>query len=354
MIALARRAPNIGGHGLLSGRKGDVRRITMEDVAREAGVSRALVSLAYRGAVGVSERTRHRILETGRRLNYTPNRVAARLAEHGSSTFGVFLQDLHNDLFADIYDGLRGIADAENKHLVLAVGTADGQRDADALDTLQQSRVDVIIAAGLQLADEGVIDLNNRVPIVSVARHIPTVDSVVSDNYLGARSATQYLIGLGHRKIAFLANPPTDGYLDRRIGYEAAMAHAGLRSHVVLTTYSKSTAALDAGAILDNQNSPTAIFAHNDQAAFGVLEALAMRGLVAGRDVSVVGYDNSSVSRAPGTALTTVDIHSHSLGRSAALMALHRLSNIGGEAQIQTSVPSLVIRSTTGPNLSSE
>ncbi len=329
-------------------------RITMEDVAREAGVSRALVSLAYRGAVGVNEGTRLRILETGRRLNYTPNRIAAQLAEHASNTFGVFLQDLHNDLFADIYDGLRAVADAEKKHLVLAVGTADGQRDVDALEALQQSRVDVIISAGLLLSDADVIDLNKRVPVVIVARHVPTVDSVVSDNYFGARSATEYLIELGHRRIAFLANPPTDGYLDRRIGYEAAMAQAGLHSHVALTTYTKSRASIDAGAIIDSEHSPTAIFAHNDQAALGVLEALATRGLVAGRDVSVVGYDNSSVSRAPGTALTTVDIQSQSLGRSAALMALQRLSDIGGAPQIQRSMPSLVIRATTGPNLNLE
>lgn len=322
--------------------------VTMEDVAREAGVSRSLVSLAYRGAAGVSAATRQRILDTGRRLNYTPNQVAARLAGRGGNTFGVFLQDLHNDLFADIYDGVREIAEADGKHLVLAVGTIDGSRDAASLQTLEQSRVDVIIAAGLQLADEDALETAGRVPLVSVARIIPGVDSVWSDNHLGARLATEHLISLGHRQVVFLANPPSDGYLDRRRGYFDAMRDAGLRDRVVTTTYARAAAALDAGVVLDGADAPTAVFAHNDQAALGVLDALAVRGLRPGRDVSVIGYDNSSVSRAPGTALTTVDIHSQSLGRNAAVTAMRRLAEPAAQPITHSSMPSLVIRGSTG------
>ena len=131
----------------------DVKRVTMEDVAREAGVSRALVSIAYRDAAGVSAATRARILAIGERLGYAPDQVAARLAGVGGRTVGVFIQDLHNDVFADVFDGVRAVVEPARKSLVMAVGTLDGRGDAAALDTLRRSRVDVIVGVGLQLPD---------------------------------------------------------------------------------------------------------------------------------------------------------------------------------------------------------
>mgnify|MGYP003450947169 CR=1 FL=1 len=324
-------------------------RITMEDVARAAGVSRALVSLAYRDRPGVSAETRARILEAGAALGYTPNRIAAQLAGNGGNTLGVFLQDLHNDLFADFYEGIVEVADAGSKEIVLSIGTIDGSRDVAALETLHQLRVDVILVGGLQLDDEAIRALSARVPVVCVFRAVSGVDSVVSDDRFGAVAATQHLLDLGHRRIAFLANPPGNVYGHRREGYEAAMLGAGLQPRVVASSYARHDAARDTVALLDAHHPPTAVFAHNDQAALGALDALALRGLRAGQDVSVVGYDNSSVSRFPGSALTTVDVDGVSLGRSAAEVALLRLDDPAAPARLLNSTPALVVRSTTGP-----
>lgn len=322
--------------------------VTLEDVAREAGVSRALASIAYRGVEGVSDSTRERIFEVGRKLGYRPNRIAARLASKVSDTIGVFLQDMRNDVFADIHDGIREIADSGAKHLVLAVGTPDGHMDDRCLDTLLQSRVDVVIAAGLLLPDDAVRHFARAVPLVSVARDIPGVDSVYSDNFHGATAAVEYLLGLGHTKIAFLANPQTDGYLDRQRGYMDSMGRVGLAPEVVPSRYSRAHAAEDVGPLLDSSDRPTAVFAHNDQAALGVLDAMAVRGLRAPDHVSVIGYDNSSVSRTPGTMLTTVDIHGAGLGREAAAAAVERLTDPAAARITKLSSPSLVVRATTG------
>lgn len=324
-------------------------KITMEDVAAAAGVSRSLVSLAYRGEPGVSDSTRTAILETGRRLGYTPNRVASRLAEGRGTTLGVFLQDLHNDVFAETYDGIRSITDAEGTHSLLAVGELDGSRDESTLETLQQSRVDVILAAGLQLPDSEVQRVNEDVPLVSIARMVPHVDSVYSDNRTGSDLATTHLLALGHRDILFLANPLSDGYEGRRQGFEAAMRRAGLTGQIIGTSYDRSEAAKDAGRALDSARPPSAIFAHNDQAAIGVLHALASRGLRPGQDVSVVGYDNSALSRTPGAEITTVDIRSHALGRAAAELALQRRSDHDAEAVHRVFAPELVIRGSSAP-----
>ena len=232
---------------------------------------------------------------------------------------------------------------------MLGVGALDGGRDAEALETLAQSWVDVIIAFGLQMPDAEVQEMAQKVPLVCVLRGVADIDSVVSDNRHGARAATRHLIELGHRRIAFLANPPSDGYMDRRYGYVETMTEAGLRPQVAETTYAREAAASDAAALLDGEDPPTAVFAHNDQAAMGVLDTLSDRGLAPGRDVSVIGYDNSSPSKVPGIALTSVDVDGVALGRSAAELALRRIDSPAAPAEWRTSFPTLMVRSTTGP-----
>lgn len=321
----------------------------MADIAREAGVSRALVSIAYRGAAGVSEETKRRIFAVGDQLGYRPNRIAARLRSKATTTIGVFLLELRNDVFADMFDGVRELADQHDKHLVLSVGEIDGRRDGRALDSLARSRVDVVIAVGLLLPDVEVREFSRSVPVVSAARLIPEVDSAGSDNLLGASAAVRHLLALGHTRIAFLANPQTDGYLDRQRGYTTLMSEAGLRPDVIPSAYSRELAARDIGPALDSPMRPTAIFAHNDQTAMGVLDAAASRGIRVPEDLSVVGYDNTAVSRAPGTELTTVDIHGREIGRNAAQLALQRLADPSAPANHTISLPSLVVRRTTGP-----
>ncbi|MDF1488062.1 LacI family DNA-binding transcriptional regulator [Tessaracoccus caeni] len=328
-----------------------VKTITLEDVARDAGVSRALVSMAIRDVPGVNSQTRDRILATAERLGYRPNRLASRLASRSTTAIGVFLLDLRQDVYADMFDGIRDVTQDEKLHLVLAVGAHDGTLDGNALDSLMQSRVDIVIATGLLLPDDDVRAFSRHTPIVSVARQIDGVDSVASDNVRGALLATEHLIGLGHRRIVFLANPQTDGYTGRQEGYVDTMTRAGLEPWLVGSQYSRRQAARDIAPVLalPVDERPTAVFAHNDQAALGVLDAMATLGLRAPDDISVVGYDNSQVSQAPGTQLTTVDIHGEELGEEAARMALRRLEEPSAPPASHVSQPTLVVRATSGP-----
>lgn len=327
-----------------------MRRVTMEDVAREAGVSRALVSMAFRDAKGVGAETRERILATAERLGYRVNTVASRLASRSTRTFGVFLLDLRLDAYADMFDGIRAVAAEHTTPLILAVGKSDGSLDAQELGNLAASRVDVILATGLLLPDDEVRRINAAVPVVSVARMIGGIDSVSTDNFEGGRLATDHLVGLGHRRVAFLANPQTDGYTGRQEGYLSSMRAAGLAPTVVKSRYSRHEAAADIGPLLSRPpgERPTAVFAHNDQAALGVLDAMAALGLRTPGDVSVVGYDNAQASRAPGTALTTVDVKGQWLGEQAAHAALARATRPAEPATSVVTSPQLVVRSTTG------
>lgn len=326
-----------------------MRKITIEDVAKAAGVSRALVSIAYRGVPGVSETTRDHIFEVGKKLGYVPNLNAARLASKETKSIGFFMQDLHNEVFADVFDGIRSVVDEDSHHIVIAVGGSEPGHDSKALETLIAARVGVIIAAGLTMPDAELRRYAKRTKIVSVTRRLDGVSSVVADDYLGARLAVGHLIAKGHRRIAFLANPQTDGYLDRQRGYLDEIADAGLEPIVYGSSYVRADAERDA-AILLEKHSPTAIFAHNDLSALGVLDAALSRGLRPGVDLAVVGYDNSSLSQTPVLALTTVDSHSRELGERAAQIALNKL---GGQDDVEVVElePTLIERSSSSASI---
>ncbi|MGK9220363.1 MULTISPECIES: LacI family DNA-binding transcriptional regulator [unclassified Microbacterium] len=322
---------------------------TQVDVAREAGVSRALVSIAYRGVKGITPETRQRIFDVGDAMGYRPNVVAARLASKYSSTIGVFLLDLYNEIFADIYEGIRSVITAESQHVVLTIGSSTGERDGEGLRNLQLARADVVIAAGLMMPDDEIAAHNAITPIVSTARQVPGVHSVYSDDLEGGRQAVAHLWGLGHRRIAHIASPRRQGYEGRRIGYESAMAAHGLPPLVVEADYNQRAAAAAARELLDLADPPTAIFANNDVAALGVLDVLFERDLVPGRDLSVVGYDNTPVAQLPAISLTSIDLHAKALGVAAANVALRRIESADLPEQNQSSPPELVVRRSTQP-----
>jgi DNA-binding LacI/PurR family transcriptional regulator len=324
-------------------------KVTMADVARAAGVSSALVSLAFRDAYGVSKPTRERILATAGSMGYQPNRMASRLASKVDDTLGVFLLDLHNEVFADMFDGMRDSAHQSGRELVLTVGSISGELDRPALDSLVRARVDVAIAAGLLLPDAELQEFRGRLQLVSVARVVPGFDAVASDNVLGATLAVEHLLKLGHRRIVHLASPPTDGYLGRREGYTASMARAGFPPQLITCGYSRQAASDLAGPLLDAPDRPTAIFTHNDQTALGVLDAIHARGLRIPEDISVVGYDNTSAIQPPGIDLTTVDLHPFDLGKRAAEIAVLRSEDPEAAPMVETFVPSLIIRESTAP-----
>ncbi|MGP0222640.1 MULTISPECIES: LacI family DNA-binding transcriptional regulator [unclassified Paenarthrobacter] len=321
---------------------------TQNDVAREVGVSRTLVSFAFRGAPGVSGETRQAILDAAKRLGYRPNAVAADLARKHRSAVGLYLMDIRNDVYADILNGVRSALPHERNRLILSVSrTLDGV-DRGAVDSLIEARMGIIIAATLLDTDQQVHELAQVVPLVSVARRVEGVDSIYSDDDAGARAATEHLLALGHRRIAHVAGPEHHGHTVRRKSYERTMTGAGLVPHVVTAAdYTQEAGERAAYTLLDTPDRPTAIFTHNDQFALGVREAAFARGLKVPGDLSLVGYDNSRTARLHGIDLTSIDLHALDLGRLAGETALERLNNPDAPVTDRRLMPQLVLRNST-------
>ena len=326
-------------------------RVTQEDVAREAGVSRALVSFAFRDVGRVSPATKQLILDAAQRIGYRHNRMAARLASRRTNTIGMFIPDLRNTIIPDIYEGVREATDAASEQLVIAVSDADGKRDRAAIDELMGVQVDVSIVPGCVLPSEELLELAQVCPMVVATREVAGLDSVLSDPVRGSALVVEHLVQLGHRRIVHIAPPVGTVFHHRADAYADAMRSAGLEPKVVHCGFRQADAADVAGELLDAPVPPTAIFADNDVAALGVLDAMAARGLRAPDDLSVVGYDNTPTSALPGISLTSVDQQAHRMGRLAAETAVRRLRDPDAVPVVRILDPSLIVRASSGPPL---
>lgn len=329
-------------------------------MAREAGVSKSLVSLAVRGDHGVSADSRARILEVAARLGYRSNTWARSLARGRSQLIGVLLNDLHSGYHTDIVHGIEDAAAERGLGVVLSHGRRDGELLARRLEALCELGADGMIVVSGQIGTDALTRTAAERPVVVVGRpeDVPAVVAQVSnDDRLGARLAVQHLAALGHRRIAHLRASTRRASADRADSYEQTMRELGLDDAVHtfaiadLPTFISEVAAGGAGAA-------TAVFAANDRLAAAVVGAAIDAGLRVPEQLSVVGYDNTDLARALRPALTSVDQPRLELGQRAMELLAERLASAAASDPASATTdtaprvviaPELVVRRSTAP-----
>jgi len=324
---------------------------TMDDVARRAGVSRALVSLAMRDSEKVSATSKSAVMAAADELGYRPNLIARHLASKQTRTFGLLINDLHNPYFPRVVDGVKRAADLRGYRLLLNSAFLDERHELNALDTFVDFNVDGIILTGARVEPSVIERAARSVPVVVVSRPMrsPNVDTVNNDDRLGATLAVQHLIGLGHQHICHIDGGNGAGARQRRTGYEATMRAHGFEPHVVSGAFTEASGARAAHVALDAGRSITAIFAGNDLSALGALDVIEGAGLKVPDDISLVGYDNTFVAALRHVALTTVDQGREQLGAMAVDALIDRIEGGRQQAVHHVIPPTLVVRSTTAP-----
>lgn len=325
----------------------------MEDVARQAGVSRSLVSLVMRESPKVSEHSRAAVLTAAEELGYRPNLMARNLASRRTHTIGLILNDLHNPFFAEVTDGIQAVATEVGYRIVINTGLRSLAGETQAVDTFLQFRTDGIILGGPWMPDDQLVSLADETPIVVVGRRLATTacDTVNTDDELGAALVIDHLVELGHRCIAHIDGGIGAGAAERRAGYEDAMRRHGLDEHIrtVEGDFDERSGYDATGTLLDSGHPLTAIFAANDLSATGALDRLEAAGLRVPDDISLVGFDNTALAALRHIALSTVNQPRDVLGRLAVTSLLERLDHDRSPGVHHLLAPSLVPRRTSGP-----
>jgi LacI family transcriptional regulator len=329
-------------------------RVTLLDIAADAGVSRATVSLVIRDVPSVAASTRKRVQKSIKRLGYIYHRGAASLRMQQSHAIGLIVSDITNPFFAEVIVAIEDRLATERLVTLLGNTSEDQAKEARLLKTMREFPADGILicpAIGSGASSTAVM-LGNQLPTVAFARRAPGLDYAGVDNVQGALLAVEHLCSLGNRRIAFIGGDPDVSTGHERIeGYKRALNRLGIAFDPCLILPASPTrrGGYDSvGQLLQIQNRPTAAFCFNDVVALGVIEALQHAGIRAGKEFAVVGFNNVPDAAQSIPGLTTVDTSPRQLGELAAELLLKRIAQRDSPTRTVILQPRLIVRESCG------
>ncbi|HEV2027682.1 MAG TPA: LacI family DNA-binding transcriptional regulator [Candidatus Dormibacteraeota bacterium] len=332
---------------------------TILDVASKAGVSKSTVSNVVRGAIGVSETTRHRVRTAIDQLGYRPNVLARQLVQQRTNILGVMVGDLANPFFAEMAKSVERHAAARGYTAMFCNTEGDSQSELAGLEMLLQYRVAGIVFLAFSGDSRTVKEtLEHHVPVVFCSCKADWGDVVSVDDLQGGMLATNHLIAAGHRKIAFVSIPELEEQSDvaRWEGYREAVRQAGLGPPIKVSWSPPSDHARVDGEdrqLLDVVTGParaTAIFASNDLAAISMQEFADRVSLRVPQDLSIVGFDDVPMAGLARIALTTVAQPRDKLARLAIATIADRIERkLKGPSRTTLVEVELVTRRSTAP-----
>jgi LacI family transcriptional regulator len=324
------------------------RTVTIQDVAKTAGVSVSTVSRVLNGKADVASETQDRIVKVIGKLGYTSNFAARSMRSHRKNLIGLVVPDIGFPYSIEIMKGINR-AIAESKFDLLVYTTGDVKKNGTALH--EQHYVSLLnnsVTDGVIIVASAASDFITNAPIVSVDPHMinPNYPSVQGTNYQGAVAAMEYLLNLGHRRIGFICGRPKIASAKQRLkGYRDMLLSAGVEIDddlIVPGDFAQNVAYKSARHLCALNNPPTAIFAANDQSAIGVFQAANELAIRIPDDLSVVGFDN--ISEAKYMGLTTIDQSLEKMGYIAIQMLIKLINGELLEEEIHKMQTKLIVR----------
>lgn len=332
------------------------RRVTLQDVAKDAGVSRATASLVLRESPLVADETRALVLASMRKLGYVYNRAAASLRARRSHAVGLAVTDITNPFFAELAVGIETLLDDANYAVLLSNTSERLGKQERLLEVMHEFQVDGVLFCPVDGTPVDVIERLQRwqLPVVLIARYLPgvEVDYVGGDNVRGAELAVDHLVGRGHTNLGFLGGPAhASARADRLRGFRNALDRHNLEPPAEPVT---SPTTRDGGyqameTLLDGTPSISAVLCYNDVVALGAMLALQARGIEPGADVAVVGFDDIAEAALWHPGLSTVSIPPRRIGEEAVRLLLQRIEQPELEARRVIVPPDLIVRASSSP-----
>ena len=321
---------------------------TIYDVAKAAGVATSTVSRAFSNPQRVSAKTREQVMAVASELGYRPNPHARALLSGRHHTIAMVVSDITNPHYFELIRGAEMRAKASEYTLVLVNAEESPRIEYDQIQRLVPA-VDGFVLAASRLPDENLLQIGAQRPVVLMNRELTGLPSVVLDHGQGCRQIVEHLASLGHRSLLYLAGPRNSWMAATRwSALQSAAGELGLEASRIgpfTPRVSQGGAAAD-GAL---HSGATALVAHNDLLAIGVVQRLRQRSVRVPEDVSVVGFDDIFASSLCTPTLTTLGGAHAEVGRSAVEVLLQISNQTTRTDPAQIALPTeLVIRDSTG------
>jgi DNA-binding LacI/PurR family transcriptional regulator len=335
------------------------KRITVEEVAGEVGLSAMTVSRVLNNHPNVSEKTRKRVLEASRRLGYTPNQIAKSLVLRKTHTIGVVVPEITHSFFPEAIRGIEEVTYRLGYHLILMHSAENAGREEDAIRTLEEKRVDGILISIAQTVNDFRVYkqlVRRGVRFVFFDRCVPGIGAscVGIDDEESSRRITEHLLGHGYRRIAHLGGPPRVSISVARLrGFRKAMKENRTPIHNELMVesgfhelggYEAMRRLLDLSA----DRRPRGVVAINDPAAFGAMKAVSEQGLEIPGDIAIAAFSDDIRAELMPTPLTTVRQPAYEVGKRAAEQLFAEIDGSSESADLITVKSELIIRRSCG------
>jgi len=329
-------------------------RITIRDVAREAGVSISTVSRVLNDTCFVEEGKRQRVKETAEKLGYTADPAARSLLKKETGGVGVIVPSVSGEYFSEFLTGIDLFTQESGFYLLISSSHRNTAEFEAALNTMYR-RIDGLI---VMAPDQVGFNVNHRVlrsmPVVYVNSPIesPMSDSIRLNHFDGFYNITSHLIDMGHRRIAMITGPATAVDAQERLrGYRQALRDAGIDPEYTLEVggnFTRESGYHAVSTILSSRKRPTAIAAANDLSAMGAMSALHEAGVRIPDEMAITGFDDDPSARYTTPPLSTVRVHTRDMGRMAIQYLVSRIRKVADADGRKVELPlELVLRSSS-------
>lgn len=313
--------------------------LTIMDIAREAGVSKATVSRVMNNSGAVSPKTRERVLDIIAANKYSPSATARNLSKGTSSAIGFVVPEIDNPFFGELLRGVTEIIDKNNLTLICYNTDDDAEKDRRALELLKENRVrGILYTPAIDYSTRGErkrlakVFQEMDVPVILMDRNIglPNVDGVYFDDYQGMYDATTALIKAGHTEIGII-NASMDRVLarGRQKGYLDALQHAGIHpqeEYMFFGNYRATRAYELSKELLAMEHRPTAVLTCNNRTSLGFLKAVHERGESVPEDITCIGLDRIDILDIIGNPFNFIERDARKMGQAAVELLISRMA----------------------------
>jgi LacI family transcriptional regulator len=311
---------------------------TLKDVAKEAGVSLGMASRVLGKYGSYSDVTKQRVMMAAEQLDYRKHAIAKSLKMSSSSTIGIVISNISSAFWATVTRAVEDVASKSGYHLIIGNTDEDPQKERAYLETFFEGFVDGLIVAPSQENHTLIKKMHSSgLPIVALDRKVQglQVPTITVDNISGSYEAVSYLLNKGHRHIAVIAGSPGIMTSDHRLeGYRRAMAEQKIEVDETLIRYAdfqKDKAYQAAVELIDQENRPTAIFICNEIMAKGTYQALQDHEIVPGKDIDLIGFGDTDWAVMVRPTLTCIRQPIYSMGLMACDSLLRLIANNDSE-----------------------